>query len=124
MNKFILIFFIAILCLTTSGQQKNQNYSGATGQPKNLISESTGSDLNVFPNPVTNRHFWIVSENSQLKEVKLLNITGKEVFFITFVDPVQKHEVILPDIPDGIYILTVKHANNVLKTVKILVRNH
>jgi hypothetical protein len=117
---FILLFSITCFAPEMLSGKNFSDTGPEFGLPEN---KPAVPDLNVFPNPVKNGNFWIVSDVNRMQEVRLINITGTEVYIRKFVDPVQRHEVNIKGFPEGIYLLAVKQTNNSVKTIKILVSN-
>ncbi len=110
--------------LTSSGQSGIQNKTVAMGQVNNSPAELQVSELSVFPNPVTDNHFQVVTSDQPFNEVKMMSITGKLVYQKMSGQPMSKFEVALPEIPDGVYLLMIRRTDNSSRTIKILVRNH
>jgi hypothetical protein len=78
-------------------------------------------DLKVFPNPVLNKKFTVELGNNTISEIRISNIAGVQVYDKKFLTPLNRYEVIVDQIPDGIYFLRVNADNNSSKTVKLLI---
>jgi regulatory protein YycH of two-component signal transduction system YycFG len=77
-------------------------------------------EINIFPNPV-NDYIKIISNEIKVDEVTIIDLTGKEVFH----SRVNKNNIELqlsPNLPLGIYFLSLKLENQNIVTRK-LVRN-
>jgi len=78
-------------------------------------------ELKVFPNPVTEKKFTVELSNLNLREIHILNIAGKQVYEKKVLSNINRFEVNVEDLPDGIYFLKVHAAGNVSKTVKLMI---
>jgi hypothetical protein len=78
-------------------------------------------DFRVFPNPVVNRKFTIEFFRQSIAEIRISNIAGQMVYVKKFTLPVQRHEVLTGDFPDGIYLLRMTSDSGSSRTIKLLI---
>jgi len=117
---FMLVFF-GISAFGQSGSEKQ----GITGnRADNPIQMNISTDLSIFPNPVKEKQFCIESSGKKIAETRIYSITGKEIFMKKIDSPVLKAQIALPEIPDGIYLVSVRFSDLEFKTVKIIVRSN
>jgi hypothetical protein len=83
--------------------------------------EQIESELKIYPNPVKNNQVTIAFENWEMVEIRLVNITGKEVLRESSEFPVQKKTLKLNAVPNGIYILQIKTSQGHLISKKLMV---
>ncbi|TNF42120.1 MAG: T9SS type A sorting domain-containing protein, partial [Bacteroidetes bacterium] len=98
--------FLLILFFTFSFQVFSQNLqTNSPGWNNQFTEESSLSlELRVYPNPSTDGKVTVELNNQEISEVRLTNITGKEVFLKKFPLAENKKEIQLSDIPNGLYI--------------------
>jgi len=77
-----------------------------------------GLSLQAYPNPAS--HLLTIEADTQLTEVRLLNINGQQVYSTPVND--TRHQVDVSNLNPGIYLLQVTAANNVMKTLNIQIR--
>ncbi len=84
---------------------------------------SIGEDLidgfAVYPNPVSNKRFTVATASTTLKEVKVFNVLGKQVFSEEFTGISKQFDV--ATINSGIYILKVVEGTKVV-TKKLVIK--
>jgi hypothetical protein len=86
-------------------QRLQTNSSGWNNQ---LSEESSLTmELRVFPNPSTDGKITVELNNQEISEIRLTNITGKEVFLKKFQFAENKKQIHLNDIPSGLYIIKI-----------------
>jgi len=112
----MLIFAVSCLAAQTAGNAKPQT-PGTSGNEQAFSS----LEMKVFPNPVQNRRFTLELSNQVLSEIRITNIAGIQVFQKKFTTPVNRYQVLLDQIPDGIYLLRVTSGENLSRTTKLLV---
>lgn len=92
-----------------------------------LITVDPGGDQNfevkVFPNPVTDKRISIELTKHQISEIRLSNITGRVVYIKRLQTPIGRYQILLDDLPNGIYLLRVITSNNQVKTTRVLVQS-
>lgn len=83
-----------------------------------FIEDKTEASFNVFPNPATEKLFVRFSNWMGVKEIKLLDITGRSVFLVKSIE--DNYEIDITTFPKGIYLISVKNElNNVVRKIKI-----
>lgn len=104
MRIFLLISFIII---SVSGFSQNPQVN-STGWGNQLSDENNISlELRVYPNPSTDGKVTIELNNQEITEIRLTNITGKEVFLKKFQFAENKKQIQFNDIPNGLYIIRI-----------------
>jgi len=81
---------------------------------------STGT-LNIYPNPVTENHFALVS-NQEFSKVQVYNVDGREIHTQMFASPKKEAEVTIGKQIHGVYLVKVTFGDNRSTTQKILVK--
>jgi hypothetical protein len=121
-KKLLPLILLLFSFLALSAQTDGGAFTGLGVYPGN---ESTMNqmDLKVFPNPVLHKKFTVELNFNQIAEIRISNIAGIQVYDKKFVTPFNAFEVILENIPDGIYFLKVNATNNTSKTIKLLIRS-
>lgn len=118
MRKFLLIlFFILLLSGFSQYLQANSPVWGSQLSDENNFS----LELKVYPNPCTDGKVTIELNNQEISEVRLTNITGKEVFLKKFQLAENKKEIQLNDIPNGLYIIRIITSNQKQVMKKLMV---
>ncbi len=85
----------------------------------NIIQEKAPANgFNVFPNPVTEQQFTVISQ-VEIVEVKLLNLLGQQVFEKKYLNE-KKVNIELETNEKGLYIVQVKTVDERVKTKRIL----
>ena len=108
MRIFLLISFLIISVL---GFSQNPQ-TNSTGWGNQLSDENNPSlELRVYPNPSTDGKVTIELNNLEITEIRLTNITGKEVFLKKFQFAENKKQIQFNDIPNGLYILRIKTSD-------------
>jgi hypothetical protein len=108
MRIFLLISFLII---SVSGFSQNPQ-ANSTGWGNQLSDENNLSlELRVYPNPSTDGKVNIELNNQEITEIRLTNITGKEVFLKKFQFAENKKQIQFNDIPNGLYILRIKTSD-------------
>jgi len=100
MKQFLLITLV--LLLQFSGIA-NPGYISDEDEKQQLESE-----LKIYPNPVKNNQVTLSFQTKEIAEIRLVNITGKEVMKKEYVFPLQKTVITLNEIPNGLYIAQIK----------------
>ena len=118
MRIFLLISFI-IVSVSVFSQNLQANSPGWNNQ---FSEESNLSlELRVYPNPCTDGKVTVELNNQEISEVRLTNITGKEVFLKKFPLAENKKEIQLIDIPNGLYIIRIITSNQKQVMKKLMV---
>ena len=109
MNQNIFIFLIITFGPITSAQQsENQfikfNDSGLKVSAQDAFQKL---DFKLYPNPFVGDLLNFISLRSEIKEIAILNILGKEVFKVITLN----NQIQLPSLIRGIYIVKLKQGN-------------
>lgn len=119
MKKFTLIFIIATL--TLSGFSQNSTVSSSGLNNINFEENNTSSELKIYPNPCTDNKLTIEFNYQEISEIRLTSITGKEVFLKKFQFAENKKQILLNDIPNGIYIVKITTSDQKMIVKKLMV---
>lgn len=99
--------------------------STVKGQPASVTHKvDIQPVLTVYPNPSKDKKVTVELKNEELSEIKITNITGKEVFLQKLFIPVNKIQIELNNIPNGIYLLQAKSTNNRTIVKKLLISSN
>ncbi len=118
MKKLLLAIILLVFTLTGFSQSLS---SGTTGWSSQLQEEVISSELRIYPNPCRENKVTIEFSAKQITEIRLINITGKEVYQKSFAVPENKKQVELTGIPNGIYIIRIKTDDQSLVTKKLMI---
>lgn len=80
-------------------------------------------DVKVFPNPVNDKRVTVELKDQVIQEIRIVNIAGSVVYLKRFQVPVSRHQVMLENISNGVYMLRITAPNNLTRTTKLMVRN-
>ena len=109
MSQNVFIFLMATTCTIAFTQyNENQSINIKRSEPS-IASEDLFQklDYKLYPNPLVGNSLNFISPRSEIKEIAILNILGKEVFKkITLNNQIQ-----LPNLRRGIYIVKLKQGN-------------
>ena len=112
----ILILLAGMLQLPAEAMLTSKDPEGTPAGKTIGLSE----DFKIFPNPVTSGKITVESFRQPLTEIRISNLVGKPVYLKKLNPAVTRHEVVINDLPPGIYLLNIKGADNTSKTVKLL----
>ncbi len=118
MKKLLLAIILLVFTLTGFSQSLS---SGTTGWSSQLQEEVISSELRIYPNPCRENKVTIEFSVKQITEIRLINITGKEVYQKSYPIPENKKQVELTGIPNGIYIIRIKTDDQNLVTKKLMI---
>jgi len=123
MKQILLIFsllFIQIACYSQA------HLANSSGWNKNsfLETEKNQPDLKIFPNPCKDKKVTIELNADLISEIRLINIAGKEVFIKKIEIPVNRQQLELSNIPNGIFMVQVKTADYKIVVKKLLITNN
>lgn len=119
MSMKILLLIIIILFLPFIFQ------GTAQGQPSGTAHKvEIQPVLTVYPNPSKDKKIIVELKNDELSEIKITNITGKEVFLQKLFIPVNKIQIELNNTPNGIYLLQAKSTTNKTIVKKLLISSN
>ncbi len=120
MKQFILILLFIVCQFAGFSQSEPAVYSGSRDTPT-VNHEQT--ELKVFPNPAKSGKVTLEMNTNEMAEIRLVNITGKEVLAKKFEFGENSYQLQLREIPNGIYLLQVKTIDNKSVVKKLLVAN-
>jgi len=112
MKQFILITLILLLHLPGFA------YPGLSPEDE---KQKTEAELKIYPNPVKNNQVTLSFQTKEISEVRLVNITGKEVLKQEYVFPLQKTVLTLNEVPNGLYIIQIKTSDEQLISKKLMI---
>ncbi len=116
--KYRLITFLSILLFSLVTANANINLNGvSTAFP----DEGNRNELRVFPNPAQTKQITIDFQSTEISEIRLINIAGKELIAKTVDFGTTKYTLQLDEIPNGIYFLRVKTSENRIVVKKLVV---
>ncbi len=117
-HLFSILLLFAVFCLAAQPAENTKSQvPGSSG-----MEPAFGSlEMKVFPNPVLNRRFTLELPTQGISEIRITNIAGIQVYQKKLSNTVNRYQVFLDHIPDGIYLLKVTSAENLSKTTKLLV---
>lgn len=103
---------------STDSVAKNDLFTVSSYSSSISIENVNEVFLKVFPNPATEKLFIQFNGWGGVKEITLLDITGRSVFMRKSVD--DNYEVDISSLPKGIYLISAKNeSNHVVKKIKI-----
>lgn len=123
MKKIILVFTTILFIYSFSaGQQKERKSDN--WNTSFIKSEQSQPELKVYPNPCKDNKVTLEMENQELSEIKITNITGKQIYFKKLAIPEQKKQIQLENFPNGVYLIQIKTAENKMVSKKLLVTSN
>lgn len=123
-----LLYLILLLIFTVgpaNAQGSDWRSSQAGGEMLTHAGNDNSSvlDVRVFPNPVNDKRFTVELKDQVIQEIRIVNIAGSVVYLKRFQVPVSRHQVMLENITNGVYMLRITASNNITRTTKLMVRN-
>ena len=118
MRYFYLLIFFGLICLSGLAQVPDNN--PGTG----IINADSGImhfELRVYPNPVKNERVTVEIFDDEIIEIRLINIAGKEVINKKISSGTTKSQLVLYEIPNGIYFIRVKTETSKTFVKKLIV---
>lgn len=122
--KILLLILILFLGFSNTDAQTSgwQSTGGEALAPAgNEINSML--EVRIFPNPVTDKRVNIELADQAIQELRITNIAGSVIFSKLFQAPVTKHQIVLDNVPNGVYLIRVVSDNNLSRTSKLMVRN-
>jgi hypothetical protein len=120
MKQILLIITILIIQITGYSQEFSGNSAGWNNDLA-VQSEKNQAELKIFPNPCKNKKVTLEFNTDLLSEIRLINIIGKEIFIKRLEIPVNRIQLELNDVPNGIYMVQVKTSDDRIVVKKLLV---
>ena len=109
MSQNVFIFLMATTC-TIAFTQYNENQSiNITRSELSIAAQDLFQklDYKLYPNPLVGNSLNFISPRSEIKEIAILNILGKEVFKTITLN----NQILIPNLVHGIYIVKLKQGN-------------
>lgn len=119
--KHILLIILFILFQISSFSQVSSGNSSDWNSHSAINSEKNQPDLKIYPNPCKDKKVTIEFNTDLISEIRLVNITGKEVLLKKIEIPVSRLQIELNNIPNGIYMVQVKTVEDKIIVKKLLV---
>jgi len=119
MKRIILIIIIFIMHF--SGFAQSSSKSNLINNAINFNEESVAIDVKIYPNPCKEEKVTVEFVNREIREVRLTNIIGKEVFLKQYPFSENKKQIELAEIPNGIYLMQIKTTDGKLVVKKLMV---
>ncbi len=110
MKHIILLLFTLIVA--------SASYAQDTGF-SSFQNEEEKNEVKVYPNPCKNNKVTIDYTLKEISEIRITNITGKQVYLKEYKFPISKIQLSLHDIPNGIYLVQISTTDK-KRTVKKL----
>ena len=113
MKHILLLTFIVLLQFS--------GFANSGFNPDQDEKQRIESELKIYPNPVKNNQVTLSFQTKEIAEVRLVNITGKEVLKQEYFFPQQKAILTLNEIPNGLYIAQIKTSEGQIISKKVMV---
>ena len=120
MKQVLLIIVILIIQITGYSQEFSGNSSGWSNNVA-VESEKNQPELKIYPNPCKDKKVTLEFNSDLLSEIRLINILGKEILIKRIEIPVNRIQIELTDVPNGIYMVQVKTSEDRIVVKKLLV---
>lgn len=78
-------------------------------------------EVKIYPNPCKNNRVTIDYHSIDIREIRMTNIAGKQVYLKTYNLPSPKIELKLDQIPNGIYLVQITTNENKRTVKKLLI---
>ncbi len=116
MKEIILVILLSVFCFRGFTQETTIQQPGLikSDDPKEY------SEQKIYPNPCKAGKITVESIDSEIDEISITNIAGKQVLLKKFPIPENKKQLDLTEIPDGIYLVKIK-TNDKKQVVKKLI---
>lgn len=112
---FTIFSFLTIVALAGSSGY-SEGWQDATAR-----IDSSQNELRVYPNPAETGKVNLEMNTGEISEVRLINITGKEVIYRKLDFGTDKYVLPLDNVPSGIYFIRVKSTQNKSIVKKLVV---
>lgn len=123
MKQNLLIISFLLLQISVYSQVFSGNSPGLINN-STIEAEKNQTELKIYPNPCKDKKVTVEFNTGLLSEIRLINITGKEVFLKRIEIPVTRLQLELTNVPNGIYMVQVKTTNNRTVVKKLLVAGY
>ena len=118
MKKYILVLIISTFYF--AGLASTPAYSSVGNDTLVKVDEVT-SKLKIYPNPCSIGQVTLEMDGFEIAEIRLINITGKEILQKKTDFGVNKYQLKLSNVPKGIYFLRVITTENKVVAKKLIV---
>ncbi|WP_320111418.1 T9SS type A sorting domain-containing protein [Draconibacterium orientale] len=98
--KYIILFLFTLFIASAS-------YGQYSRFPSLQNEEEAKNEVKIYPNPCKNNKVTVDYSLKEISEIRLTNITGKQVYLKEYKVPVSKIQLQLNDIPNGIYLIQI-----------------
>lgn len=118
MKRFLLFFILLIIfpSLYANTYPNEFDYTDTFFE-----EEKPAPKIKIYPNPCKNNKLTIELEEAEIKEVKISNIVG-EIIQINYPElPVNKYQLFLNNLPEGIYLVHIETTEKKTFVKKLLV---
>jgi len=119
MKQFILLILISGIYIT--GLANPPVYSSFENDTLAKKEQQVSYKLKIYPNPSSTGQVTLEMDDHQIEEIKVINITGKEILQKKINFGVNKYQLKLNGVPKGIYFLRVKTTENKVVAKKLVV---
>jgi hypothetical protein len=120
MKQVLLIITILIIQFTGYSQEFSGNSAGWNNNFA-VESEKNQPDLKIYPNPCKDKKVTLEFNADLLSEIRLINIIGKEILIKRLEIPINRIQLELTDVPNGIYMVQVKTSDDRIVVKKLLI---
>ncbi len=114
MKQYILVLLFIAFTLPALAQD---SWSTPTKSAKDKLE----AELKIYPNPCKNSKVTIEFSAKEISEIRLINITGKQVLLKKYHFATHKTQLKLEDVPNGIYLIQIKTTDNKTTVKKLMV---
>lgn len=123
MKQILLIFSLLLTQIACYSHVYSANTLG--WETTSIIeTEKNQPELKLYPNPCKDKKVTVELNADLISEIRLINIAGKEVFIKKIEIPVNRQQLELTNIPNGVFMVQVKTADNKIVVKKLLVTNN
>ena len=119
MKQFILFILISGIYIT--GLANPPVYSSFGNDTLVQEEQQVSSKLKIYPNPCSTGQVTLEMDDHLIAEIRVINITGKEILQKKTDFGVNKYQLKLNNVPKGIYFLRVKTTENKVVAKKLIV---
>jgi hypothetical protein len=123
MKQILLIISFLLIQITGYPQEFLGNSPGWSNN-STIETEKNQSESKIYPNPCKDKKITIELNADLLSEIRLINITGKEVFIKRLEIPVNRQQFEFINVPNGIYMVHLKTVDNKIIVKKLLITGY
>lgn len=120
MKQILLIITLLLFQFTSQSQVFTGNSPGWNNN-STIVTEKNQSELKIYPNPCKDKKVTVELNSDLLSEIRLINITGKEVYLKRLEIPVNRQQFEFINVPNGIYMVQLKTVDNKIVVKKLLI---